>query len=87
MGNITVEAVKVMTSVAREIEKDIKADAKQNLVRINNEVTAVLAMAAVRATSKVYLLRQLLLVDTLTGRTGRYLSSLPWKYSCLCKML
>ena len=72
-GKYPVEAVKVMTSVAREIEKDIKADAKQNLVRINNEVTAVLARAAVRATSKLPI--KAIVVDTLTGRTGRYLSA------------
>lgn len=72
-GQYPVEAVKVMSSVAMEIEKDIKADERQNLVRINNEVTAVLARAAVRASQKLSI--KAIVIDTLTGRTGRYLSA------------
>ncbi len=72
-GKYPIEAVRVMTKVAQEIEKDIKADEQQNLVRINNEITAVLARAAVKATSKLPI--KAIVVDTLTGRTGRYLSA------------
>jgi len=72
-GQYPVEAVEVMTRVAREVEEAQEADLSVNLVRINNEVTATLAKAAVRACSSLPI--KAIIVDTLTGRTGRYLAA------------
>lgn len=72
-GQYPVEAVEVMTRVAREVEESHEADLSVNLVRINNEVTATLAKAAVRACSSLPI--KAIIVDTLTGRTGRYLAA------------
>lgn len=72
-GQYPVEAVEVMTRVAREVEEAQEADLSVNLVRINNEITATLAKAAVRACSSLPI--KAIIVDTLTGRTGRYLAA------------
>lgn len=76
IGEYPVEAVTTMTKVAMQIERDIgnySQDVDINLVRINNEVTAQLARSAVRAT--VNLPIKAIVVDTLSGRTARYLSA------------
>lgn len=72
-GQYPVESVEVMARVAREVEEAQEADLSVNLVRINNEVTATLAKAAVRACSSLPI--KAIIVDTLTGRTGRYLAA------------
>ncbi|HDP75429.1 MAG TPA: pyruvate kinase [Bacteroidales bacterium] len=72
-GQYPVEAVEIMTRVAHEVEEVQEADLSVNLVRINNEVTATLAKAAVRACSSLPI--KAIIVDTLTGRTGRYLAA------------
>ncbi|MDI3526717.1 MAG: pyruvate kinase [Tenuifilum sp.] len=76
-GEYPVEAVEVMTSVAREVEAARDVDVTLNLVRVKNEVTATLAKAAVRACSSLPI--KAIIVDTLTGRTGRYLSAFRGK--------
>ncbi|MGD9977764.1 MAG: pyruvate kinase [Bacteroidales bacterium] len=72
-GAYPVESVQVMTSVAREVEEALDPDHTLNLVRVNNEVTATLARSAVRACSSLPI--KAIIVDTLTGRTGRYLAA------------
>lgn len=72
-GQYPVESVEVMARVAREVEEAQEADLSVNLVRINNEITATLAKAAVRACSSLPI--KAIIVDTLTGRTGRYLAA------------
>jgi pyruvate kinase len=72
-GAYPVEAVNVMTRVANEVEDVLETDSSINLARINNEVTAALAKSAVRACSMLPV--RAIIVDTLTGRTGRYLSA------------
>lgn len=72
-GQYPIEAVEVMTRVAREVEEVQESDLTLNLVRVNNEVTATLAKAAVRACSSLPI--KAIIVDTLTGRTGRYLAA------------
>lgn len=85
-GAYPIEAVKVMTSVAREVEAVLEVDESLNLVRINNEVTATLARSAVRACSTLPI--KAIIVDTLSGRTGRYLSAfrgkIPVYAICYC---
>ncbi|MFI3314538.1 MAG: pyruvate kinase [Rikenellaceae bacterium] len=72
-GEYPVEAVQVMDKVARKVEKDTTTIVDVALDRINNEITAELARSAVRAC--VNLPVKAVVIDTLSGRTGRYLSS------------
>ena len=72
-GQYPVDAVKTMTSVAREVEQMLTADPNITLTNINNQITATLARNAVRACTSLPI--KAIVVDTLTGRTGRYLSA------------
>ena len=75
-GQYPVEAVETMARVAREIERDTaqhSPDTDMNLVRINNEITAQLARSAVRACLNLPV--RAIIIDTLSGRTGRYLAA------------
>ncbi|MRT94132.1 pyruvate kinase [Ancylomarina sp. 16SWW S1-10-2] len=71
-GNYPIEAVKVMTKVAKEVEKELLPD-KLFHKPTHKAVTSVLARSAVNASQ--YLPVKAIVTDTLTGRTGRYLSS------------
>jgi pyruvate kinase len=72
-GKYPIEAVQTMVKVAREIEIENIADEDQNLVRINNEITAILARSAVHACKKIPV--SAIITDTLTGRTARYVAA------------
>ena len=72
-GDYPLEAVKVMSRVAEANESILPPDANRNLVRINNEITAVLARVAVRMTTMLPI--KAIVVDTNSGRTARYLSA------------
>lgn len=72
-GDYPVEAVKLMNTVAIETEKDTAPIADIHLSRINNEITAQLSRSAVRAC--INLPVKTVIIDTLSGRTARYLSS------------
>ena len=71
-GDYPVEAVKVMTEVAKEVEKELVPDKLKREPR-HKEVTSVLARSAVNASQ--FLPIKAIVNDTLTGRTGRYLSA------------
>lgn len=72
-GDYPLEAVRVMTKVADANESTLPPDANRNLVRINNEITAALARVAVRMTTMLPI--RAIVVDTISGRTARYLSA------------
>lgn len=72
-GDYPLEAVKVMSRVAEANESILPPDASRNLVRINNEITAALARVAVRMTTMLPV--KAIVVDTMSGRTARYLSA------------
>lgn len=72
-GDYPLEAVKVMTRVAEANESTTPPDSNRNLIRINNEITAALARVAVRMTTMLPI--KAILVDTMSGRTARYLSA------------
>lgn len=72
-GDYPLEAVETMARVATNIEQECEANTERNMVRINNEVTAQLARSAVRAS--VNLPIKAIVLDTLTGRTARYISA------------
>lgn len=72
-GDYPLEAVKVMAKVAEANESTIPPDSNRNLIRINNEITAALARVAVRMTTMLPI--KAIVVDTMSGRTARYLSA------------
>lgn len=72
-GKYPVEAVKTMTKIALAIEKEVAPIIDINMIRINNEITAQLARSAVRACNNLPV--KAVLIDTLSGRTGRYLAA------------
>ncbi len=75
-GDYPKEAVETMARIAFEIEHDTSNTNKnidRNLVRIDNEVTAQLCRSAVRASMNLPV--KAIVIDTLSGRTGRYLSA------------
>lgn len=72
-GDYPLEAVQVMTRVAEANESTTPPDASRSLVRINNEITAALARVAVKTTTMLPI--KAIVVDTLSGRTARYLSA------------
>ena len=75
-GEYPVEAVQTVARVAIEIEMDNNNNSPNldlNLVRINNEITAQLARSAVRASINLPI--KAVVIDTLSGRTGRYLAA------------
>lgn len=72
-GKYPVEAVKTMTKIALAIEQEVSPLVDITMVRINNEITAQLSRSAVRACSNLPV--KAVLVDTLSGRTGRYLAA------------
>lgn len=72
-GKYPVESVKAMTKIALAIEREVSPIIDVNMVRINNEITAQLARSAVRACTNLPV--KAVLIDTLSGRTGRYLAA------------
>lgn len=72
-GDYPLEAVQVMTKVAEANESTTPPDSNRNLIRINNEITAALARVAVRMTTMLPI--KAIVVDTISGRTARYLSA------------
>lgn len=72
-GDYPLEAVETMNRVALEIEKHVEPLLNMNMVDVFNEVTAQLARSAVR--SCVSLPIKAVIIDTLSGRTGRYMSA------------
>lgn len=82
-GKYPVEAVKTMTKIAAQAEKDKLAD---NDIRIpldenSNDVTAFLAKQAVKATTKLKI--RAIITDSYSGRTARNLAAFRGKYPVL----
>lgn len=72
-GQYPLDAVKTMTRVAHEVEGQLSTDPNISLVRIQNKITATLARSAVRACYSLPI--KAIIIDTMSGRTGRYLSA------------
>ena len=82
-GKYPVEAVKTMTKIAAQAEKD---KLEENDIRIpldenSNDVTAFLAKQAVKATSKLKI--RAIITDSYSGRTARNLAAFRGKYPVL----
>ncbi len=76
-GQYPVEAVKTMTKIALAIEAVVEPIVDVNMVRINNEITAQLSRSAVRACANLPV--EAVVIDTMSGRTGRYLAAFRGK--------
>jgi pyruvate kinase len=76
-GLYPVDAVKTMTRVANEVESKLEPNMDISLTRIHNQITATLARSAVKACSSLPI--KAIVVDTMSGRTGRYLSAFRGK--------
>lgn len=72
-GAYPVEAVKMMRTVAGEVEKSLEPITNIEFLNINNKTTHYLAKSAVSATLALPI--EAIVVDTMTGRTGRYISA------------
>ncbi|MDR0989621.1 MAG: pyruvate kinase [Prevotellaceae bacterium] len=82
-GKYPLEAIRTMTTVAAQAEKDKLAD---NDIRIpidenSNDVTAFLAKQAVKATTKLKI--RAIITDSYSGRTARNLAAYRGKYPVL----
>ena len=74
MGDYPVESVKTMARVALERdETHFKPMIDMDMVSVNHEITAQLARSAVRASTNLPI--KYVVLDTKTGRTGRYLAA------------
>ncbi len=72
-GKYPVESVRTMASICREIESELHANLNLELDRVESPITSILAKSAVLASESFPI--QSIVIDTLTGRTGRYLSA------------
>jgi pyruvate kinase len=72
-GDYPIEAIRTMASVAEQIEKDTEVLTDMEMARVNHEITAQLARSAVRASTNLKV--KALLIDSMTGRTGRYIAA------------
>ncbi|MBI9033663.1 MAG: pyruvate kinase [Bacteroidales bacterium] len=72
-GDYAVEAVETMTKIALEVEssKDVKDNIQ--LISHDNQIAIFLADSAVRAAQSLN--AKAIVLDTLTGRTGRYVAA------------
>ena len=71
-GRYPVEAVKTMTTIALEAEESIDTRLEVNLEEVAKPIAAVLAKSLVAATQQIPV--KAIILDTWTGRTGRYLA-------------
>lgn len=71
-GRYPVEAVKTMSAIALEAEESIDTRLEVNLEEVAKPIAAVLAKSLVAATQQIPV--KAIILDTWTGRTGRYLA-------------
>lgn len=71
-GKYPVEAVRTMSIIAMEAEESIDTSLEVNLEKVTKPLAAVLARSLVAATQEIPV--KAIILDTWTGRTGRYLA-------------
>ena len=71
-GKYPVEAVRTMSTIAMEAEESIDTSLEVNLEKVTKPLAAVLARSLVAATQEIQV--KAIILDTWTGRTGRYLA-------------
>ncbi len=72
-GKYPVEAVKVMTKVAKEVEREHEPELNIAFKEVTEPIAVVLAKSIVEASLKLPV--KAFLIDTQSGRTGRYISA------------
>lgn len=72
-GNYPFEAIQTMAKIIVEIESQLDAEHDITLEDVNQPVTAILSRAAVEASTRLPL--KAIVIDTLSGRTGRYIAA------------
>ena len=82
-GKYPIDAVKTMSRVAVEIEKHLNPEEEISYIRVNNEITAQLARSAVKASLSLPI--KAVIIDTNTGRTGRYMAAFRGKLPVFAK--
>lgn len=71
-GKYPVEAVQMMCTIAKEVESEISVSLDINMEKVTRPIAAVLARSLVAATQLLPI--KAIIIDTQSGRTGRYLS-------------
>lgn len=72
-GQYPVEAVSMMTRIAMEVENSEESKGASSISSIDNEIAAFLANTAFLASKNLNI--NAVVIDTLTGRTGRYMAA------------
>lgn len=72
-GQYPVEAVSMMTRIAMEVENNKESEGIYSITSIDNEIAAFLANTAFHASKDLKI--SAVVIDTLTGRTGRYMAA------------
>jgi pyruvate kinase len=72
-GDYPVEAMKTMSKIAIEIESQLGAEPDITLKNVTQPTAAILCRAAVEASVRLPI--KAIVIDTLSGRTGRYLAA------------
>jgi pyruvate kinase len=72
-GNYPVEALKTMSKIAVEIESQLEAESDTILKNVVQPIAAILCRAAVEASVRLPI--KAIVIDTLSGRTGRYIAA------------
>ena len=72
-GQYPVEAVGMMTRIALEVENSRESEGVSSISSIDNEIAAFLANTAYHASRDLN--TSAVVIDTLTGRTGRYMAA------------
>lgn len=82
-GDYPVEALKTMAKIAVEIESQLDAEPNIELNNVTQPTTAILCQAAVEASKKLPI--KAIVIDTLSGRTGRYMAAFRPKVPIFAK--
>ncbi|MDR1886692.1 MAG: pyruvate kinase [Prevotellaceae bacterium] len=72
-GSYPVEALKTMSKIAIEIESQLGSEPDINLKNVTQPTAAILCRAAVEASVRLPI--KAIVIDTLSGRTGRYIAA------------
>jgi pyruvate kinase len=72
-GNYPVEALKTMSKIAVEIESQLEAEPDIVLKNVLQPIASILCRAAVEASVRLPI--KAIVIDTLSGRTGRYIAA------------